>query len=299
MAAPHVAGVIALMKSINPALTPADIDNLLRAGAMTVDRGATGRDDKYGYGLIDASKAVTAARDGEGGGNDAAPQLQVSPRELGLTAGQSQVLLVSNSGGGSIQINQVTARDNWLNVSALETDGNGLGRYHVRMSDNLPAGTYQTSIDVVSTVGTQRVPVLASVQSAEIGQAGVGTLYVLLTREDDRYTNAGQASIQADESGRYHFSFNDIPEGNYYLLAGTDMNNDYRICDAGEACGSYITIQAPVTVKLDRNRDDIDFAVSFESGITAQAASANPKKHAKGVAIARQLKTVNKAAGGK
>ena len=32
MASPHVAGVIALMKSVNPRLTPAQIDGLLAAG---------------------------------------------------------------------------------------------------------------------------------------------------------------------------------------------------------------------------------------------------------------------------
>ncbi|MET0335989.1 MAG: S8 family serine peptidase, partial [Rhizobacter sp.] len=62
MAAPHVAGVIALMKSVVPGLTPDTVDTLLAAGRLTVDIGTPGRDDLYGHGLIDALKAVQAAQ---------------------------------------------------------------------------------------------------------------------------------------------------------------------------------------------------------------------------------------------
>ena len=71
MAAAHASGVIALMKAVNPALTPDDLDELLVNGSITQDLGEPGRDDLYGYGLIDAQKAVLAAApallDGEPG----------------------------------------------------------------------------------------------------------------------------------------------------------------------------------------------------------------------------------------
>ena len=31
----------------------------------------------------------------------------------------------------------------------------------------------------------------------------------------------------------------DLPFGRYTVVAGTDMNNDGEVCDAGELCGSY------------------------------------------------------------
>ena len=58
MAAPHVAGVIALMLGINPALTPFDIDNALNAGEITEDIGSS---QFFGNGLIDAARAVNYA----------------------------------------------------------------------------------------------------------------------------------------------------------------------------------------------------------------------------------------------
>ena len=56
MAAPHVTGVAALIKSLHPAWGPDEITEALIQTAK--DLGPAGKDDQYGYGLIDASAAV-------------------------------------------------------------------------------------------------------------------------------------------------------------------------------------------------------------------------------------------------
>ncbi|KEO82000.1 S8 family peptidase [Tumebacillus flagellatus] len=61
MASPHVAGVAGLLKSINKNLKPEDIRDILQKTAD--DLGPAGRDDYYGWGEINVSKAVAAARD--------------------------------------------------------------------------------------------------------------------------------------------------------------------------------------------------------------------------------------------
>ncbi|MHB8605529.1 MAG: S8 family serine peptidase [Thermoplasmatota archaeon] len=58
-AAPQVAGVVADMLSVAPALRPADVAVILHATA--VDLGAPGADTDTGYGLVDARDAVLAA----------------------------------------------------------------------------------------------------------------------------------------------------------------------------------------------------------------------------------------------
>lgn len=57
---PIVAGVIALMKSANPALTTSQLSALIRANAD--DLGAAGWDPLYGDGRVNAYRAVAAAR---------------------------------------------------------------------------------------------------------------------------------------------------------------------------------------------------------------------------------------------
>jgi len=58
MSTPHVAGVTALLLALNSSLTPDDIRNILQSTAE--DLGATGRDDTFGHGLLDAFAAVNS-----------------------------------------------------------------------------------------------------------------------------------------------------------------------------------------------------------------------------------------------
>lgn len=59
MAAPHVAGVAALVLSANPSLTPRDVQSIIESTA--VDLGPEGWDETYGHGRVSASAAVDAA----------------------------------------------------------------------------------------------------------------------------------------------------------------------------------------------------------------------------------------------
>jgi serine protease len=56
MAAPHVAGLAALMASQSPGLSPANIEKIIRGTAR--DLGTPGKDDFYGYGLIQPRTAL-------------------------------------------------------------------------------------------------------------------------------------------------------------------------------------------------------------------------------------------------
>lgn len=58
MACPHVTGTVALILSKSPNLSPPDVRSILQTTAA--DLGPTGWDSAYGYGRIDAYKAVTA-----------------------------------------------------------------------------------------------------------------------------------------------------------------------------------------------------------------------------------------------
>lgn len=60
MAAPYVAGVAALVWSVNPSLTPDQVEAIMRQSA--VDLGTAGRDDTFGYGRVDAYQAVRQAQ---------------------------------------------------------------------------------------------------------------------------------------------------------------------------------------------------------------------------------------------
>lgn len=56
MASPHVAGVAALLMSQIPGITPAQVEQLIRSEAL--DLGAAGRDNDFGFGLIQPRRLV-------------------------------------------------------------------------------------------------------------------------------------------------------------------------------------------------------------------------------------------------
>jgi serine protease AprX len=58
MATPHIAGLMALMLSKNPNLTPSQIDSIIETTSL--DLGTTGKDNDYGSGRIRACDAVNA-----------------------------------------------------------------------------------------------------------------------------------------------------------------------------------------------------------------------------------------------
>lgn len=60
------------------------------------------------------------------------------------------------------------------------------------------------------------------------------------------------------------------------LIAGSDQNNDGFICDTGESCGSYPTIDAFEIITVSGNRTGLDFLSGFRFGVNAAATSSAP-----------------------
>lgn len=83
-AAPYVAGTIALLRTLEPSLSVDDVEFFLESTAT--DRGATGRDDAYGWGIVDAAAAVQSVSLGNDPEEPAPdPSFPVSDRGRGVT----------------------------------------------------------------------------------------------------------------------------------------------------------------------------------------------------------------------
>ncbi len=273
MAAPHVSGVIALMKSVNPALTPEDIDDLLSSGAITDDIGPPGP-DSLGVGMINALKAVQAAGGPPG---TRPPQLAVvaSSINFGDVTAFNEVV-VSNAGDGTLSVTGSATSDLWLSVSPLQVDGNGLGTYRIDVGrEVLTPGTYSGWVEFTGDVGTAvRTTVLMQVSTTPF-TADAGQHYVLLVNPSTLET-VQQAEVRAT-GALSSYQLGDLEPGDYLLVAGTDLNNDGFICDDGEACGEYPVFGAieviSEVISLTTPRSNVDFATGFRASIPGQLAS--------------------------
>ena len=275
MASPHVAGVVALMKSVNASLTPDDIDQMLAQGDLTDDLGTPGLDDLFGHGLINAQKAVAAAQNAGGMPPADNPMLGVSPASLNFGTGATLIeITLRNVRSGSLQVNGFTippAAAGWLSVAPVMIDAAGLGTYAIVVDRTaLADGIYATTLTAQSAINDVQIPVIMQVSSLPLG-SNAGYVYVLLVDaltgdpvgQCDPGGGAGQCEA-AVSGGEYTFRFTDVPSGDYDLFAGSDADNNFLTCDSGGSCGAFPATSdpAPLTV-VDQDRTGVDFSISF------------------------------------
>ncbi len=263
MAAPHVAGVLALMKSVNPGLTPADIDAMLLDGLLSDDLGTPGRDNQFGHGIINAQRSVLAALEASGSSPADNPRLVASASSLNFGNSSSALEVVLRNGGkGSLNIASLSTSESWLQIEPIDVDQAGLGTYQVLVDrGNLPAGIYAASINAQSSVNNLSVQVIMSAGNSDAG-ADVGVVYILLY---DPVLNEPVAQDQSSgNNAEYPFRFTNIAPGEYEIIAGSDADNDLVICDAGEACGSWLTIDQPILINLQEDIEGLDFPVEYQ-----------------------------------
>ena len=280
MASPHMAGVVALMKAVCPSLSAAQLDTLISSGAVVDDLGPAGKDDDFGYGLVNALKAVQAAQ--AQCGTTVATALKVDPVALDFgNATTALILTASRVGAGALTVTAFSSDATWLAVAPATVDGSGLGTYTASVSRaGLANGSYRAAITFTAGGKTVVVQVAMWVGADAPATGDAGFLYVLVL--DSTFTAVGQAQGRG-ASGTYDFLFTGAPAGSYYLVAGTDQDDDGLICDAGEACGAWPTMGTATPVVVGANVSGLDFTVGFGTGAGIQSAGPGGPWPAQGV----------------
>jgi hypothetical protein len=147
-ATPHVGGTSALLLAINPALTPADVSMIMQTTA--VEKGAPGKDPRYGAGRIDAYEAYLLA-------------LSMIPVELSSFTAASDENSVTlnwstatetNNSGFSIE-RKTTLDERWKEVGFVPGFGTTTERKSYSYTDeNLAIGNYSYRLKQVDFDGT-------------------------------------------------------------------------------------------------------------------------------------------------
>ncbi|MCB2212437.1 S8 family peptidase [bacterium] len=141
MASPCAGGSIALIRSINPNLTPEEVDEILQT--TTVDLGATGKDNVFGAGRVDVYEAALLA------------EASMSDVVVNLDPLYEPYVVLQNGGtlifDAEIRNNYTTATPGQVWTEAILPNGNTypLDVYNV---------TFQPGVDIVVTGVQQNVP---------------------------------------------------------------------------------------------------------------------------------------------
>lgn len=265
MAAPHFAGVLALMKSVNSELTPADIDAMLIRGEISTDIGDLGWDRSYGWGLVDARQAMDSAIAAIGDVPADKPAMVVRPTVLHFGAFTNATAFeIVNAAGGDLVVGSITIdpQGSWLDIQPGDADSNGIGGYAVSTDrTGLEAGSYSAEITIESNANAAYMRANMIVPPVLDFSPSAGQLYIVLVDQDGN--SAHSAAVVADGTG-HSFTVSGVFEGEYEIVAGSDADNDFLICDGAEACGKYPDFANPSLLLIEEDTVGIDFPVSFD-----------------------------------
>jgi serine protease len=270
MAAPHVAGLLALMKSKKPSLTPSEALDVLKrtsvalaTGACTVTRNSTttGGDGDCGKGLVNALEALKAV-------SPPAPtpdfSLSLSPNSLSSTANKTATVTISlaringfNSGvslsfsgvagvGGSFDQNNLSG-----NTATLTLNIGDLAAGSYALSVQGTGGGITRTANLTLTITA--APSTSTIQGANVFYCRLPT-GVLEGICDNQNTIGDALAFDPANPRSSNYSRSSLTVGYYYVFAWKDINGNGNI-DKGDYYGDYpvavVPTQANVNLFLD------------------------------------------------
>ena len=269
MAAPHVAAIVSLMKSVNPALSPAQVKQILEQTA--VDLLAPGRDDITGFGRFDAFRAVATAA----GAGLSDPILALDTTLVDFGNGlDSLPVTLTNIGGATLNISSISpetdsGRD-WLSVNTSPSSIGPVGASSVTIAllvnrSGLVDGEYTGRVRISSDGGDAVIEARMLVGAVPI--VDVGQLFVLAIDPRTLQTQAG-VTTSADQGYAYRFQ---VQAGEYSVLAATDTDGDRIICEPDDVCGWFPVDNHPTQIQVSAGatRSGVSFLVRRRDSSTA------------------------------
>ena len=259
MASPHVAGVIALLKSVRPALSGSEARDLLQRTArpITDDSCSVG----CGAGLIDAEAALAAL---------AAPAqpdfaLALSPATVSLAAGTDadvRVVLSRSGFDGEVRFS-VAGLPAGLSASftpSATTDSSA--RLTLRAEAELEAGEYTLAVQGTGGGVSRTVSLSVVVSGGEPSEPdlSIAGTYVFACPILQRTCDVSELPSVEIETGGVSAAYTipDVPAGDYRVLGWNDLNDNGEV-DSGEPLGTFPTANAPSVVNPPAS--GIDFVV--------------------------------------
>ena len=271
MASPHVAGIVALLLGVNPALALADARELLFAHSYLENlQGCSNQ--RCGRGEPNVLEILSAAETAV----PSTAKIQLTRDWVPLTDAKFETTLsIPNTGGDKlkmisgeeIRIRPVSAAA-WLSVTENDTE-KGIDLQIKVAKDKAPTIPQSVSVEAVTNA--------AEIETTENGDSTIShngvirlfvyyepkeTMHVALVKDSDDHAAFEWAAAQPDQKYAYHLD--PPPEGDYFIYAGRDDDGDGKVCGVGDYCGAYPSLEQPrkIHVQPGTVMNDLDFDVT-------------------------------------
>ena len=233
---PIAAGVAALALAVNPALTNSALVTLLEQNAD--DLGSPGIDPLFGWGRVNAFKALTAAQ-----ATLAPATISISPLTASVSAGQTQQFQAIVTGGSNPKVT-------WSMTPAVGTLGNGLYTAPARMPSAprvIVTATLSTGGSASAMVRLNRPPTTGSGGGSTTGSSSSSSSFTPI-----RVDAGGQ--MYADGSGvtwaRDYDYIGGNSAGTSAPISGTTAPEVYQSCRWGRFLYQFPVPNGNYTVAL-------------------------------------------------
>jgi serine protease len=240
MASPHVAGVVALLAHASPNLSRAQAESLLKSTAGTSSQCNEG----CGAGLVNALAALKKLK---GGAQNDPPTLGITTTQLSFQGSGSQKLVISNLGGGTLQVTAAVSGPQAsavsLSPSAVSVPAYGSDAVTVTVNAaGLSTGQYSATLTLTGANGTgsATVTVRIRVGAREDKDAFIGFAWQSPTGEW-QVDEAAVAEVPA--SRNYQYSIDLVPH-TYYALATIDDDGDDEFFEDTDRSGFWRNVDS-------------------------------------------------------
>lgn len=297
MAAPHLAGIVAMLLEGTPALNQVDVRKLIFENASLdglKKKCQVRRTNRCGRGQLNVKSLLITAE------QEYSPSLA----KIEITQSQSEVLLssthptdrleIKNIGEGSLEVldGEIHIRPvtpNWLSVKSSTNDQGIILTFEADPSRL--TGRVQESKSVAIVTNAKEISFKDQNGNTRLSQNGVlhfhvdyqaGQTFIVALVKADSSQRAAVAKDRTSKVNGYQYHLTPPEEGAYFIYAGRDEDQDNVICEIGELCGTYGSLKAPGKIEFKEGEaiSNIDFNVTQNdlSGISIETSSAQGVK---------------------
>ena len=262
MAAPIASSVIGNVIAKDPSASPDYISGLVRKRLILSDKGNTGFDRVYGYGMVDLQKVASLSKQPINLVTTFAEITQGTINLHDTTSGTVNV--IRNGRGGNLKIQNPSSSHPGISVSSLDVNSKGFGSYQISVDESLfnNSGRLKeyVSFEAKDRYVTDliRHPIIFQIGNGSDSRSPANISRMLIINEissnNEILQNINDQVIRVEGNSSTTYKLEDA---RYRRYISTDMDFDFFVCDFGEICwydDTQLNSNQNISVVLNGNK---------------------------------------------